>query len=79
MGTHHSHELEIGLKMLVYYLPFIPKNFSLKHDTCQFSIKTREIPHYIVSLVIDGLFRFALMTTPMVLLRTCWPKPRQLG
>ena len=32
--------------MLVYYLPFIPKNFSLKHDTCQFSIKTREIPHY---------------------------------
>ena len=47
VGTHHSHELEIGLKMLVYYLPFIPKNFSLKHDTCQFSIKTREIPHYI--------------------------------
>ena len=41
--------------------------------------KFKQVCSNIVSLVIDGLFRFALMTTPMVLLRTCWPKPRQLG
>ena len=47
MGTHHSHGLEIGLKMYLYYQPFMPESFSTSQNNCQISIKTREILHYI--------------------------------
>ena len=46
MGTHHSHDLEIGLKMFICHHSFIPENLSLGHDTHDFSIKIHEILHY---------------------------------
>ena len=48
MGTHHSHGLEIGLKMYLYYQPFMPESFSTSQNNCQISIKTREILHKLV-------------------------------
>ena len=46
VGTHHSHDLGIGLKMFIYHHSFIPENLSLAHDTHDFSIKIHEILHY---------------------------------
>ena len=56
MGAHHSHDVEIDLKMFLDHQTFIPEIFIRSPHTHEFSIKTREILHYMVPFKLTNRF-----------------------